>query len=620
MAEPLVKLEPTGQAQVLSYNVPEPTSYTGRSFINLELDGSYFKEGNSLHETHTGGPALISLMTGPEALRLRTRGESSRYRMVETSEALRALEGREVDLTTLGGEKLGSKLLQVDADEVRAMEDAGYRLNVYRSMYGHLTYNFVRSDQEIVLPAGQGLLLAPAHPHREPNGDPLGSEGEETFVISVHITSPANGDTITGPTSGVTLNISGSAELGPPSGHPEVEVRLGSGPFKAATRAGVSWSRWTFSSQVTSAGPLTITARGQARNPWTNKIVRSTAEVTVLVSLTNPGSTPDTTPPELSVTTPKDDATYSGLSTGVPIAVQGTASDDVSGVKLVEVTLDHDENRYVAATPQAPNDWSTWSAQMIVTAPGAHMITVRCTDNANNAALRSVPISILTRPPRRTRKSRLLLVEIYRLSSYLGNYGAGRVIKTFSLLPGEKTKISVKSYTRQETSRKDASTILDSFSEESAEDFETTLGNEQANKQEYDESFNYKVGAEASVGLGFFSASITGEVSGGTNAAREAFAKTISNSVQKHVAKASAKREVQVNTSYEVREQTGEETSIEREIENINLSRTLNFVFRQMNQEFITILHLVDVRLAYYREEIDETISDPNNPTTTYTS
>lgn len=30
------------------------------------------------------------------------------------------------------------------------------------------------------------------------------------------------------------------------------------------------------------------------------------------------------------------------------------------------------------------------------------------------------------------------------------------------------------------------------------------------------------------------------------------------------------------------------------------MSRTLNFVFRQMNQEFITILHLVDVRVGYF--------------------
>jgi len=74
----------------------------------------------------------------------------------------------------------------------------------------------------------------------------------------------------------------------------------------------------------------------------------------------------------------------------------------------------------------------------------------------------------------------------------------------------------------------------------------------------------------------------------------------VSNAAQKHTAKASAKRDVQINTSSEVKEETGEETAIERVIENVNLSRTLNFVFRQMNQQFVTILQLADVRVAFF--------------------
>jgi hypothetical protein len=67
---------------------------------------------------------------------------------------------------------------------------------------------------------------------------------------------------------------------------------------------------------------------------------------------------------------------------------------------------------------------------------------------------------------------------------------------------------------------------------------------------------------------------------------------------------------VQVNSSFEVKEQEGEETSIEREIQNLNVSRTLNFVFRQMNQAFISLVHLVDVRVGFFngfsetREEV----------------
>lgn len=204
-----------------------------------------------------------------------------------------------------------------------------------------------------------------------------------------------------------------------------------------------------------------------------------------------------------------------------------------------------------------------------------------------------VPEPVKARP-------RILLVETYRLSSFLGQYGAGRVLKTFTLLPGEKTKVSVKSYTKTDTEAKQASSVLDSFTEESADDFENSVQSEQANQESYAETFEYHAEANASASWGWGSASASGGVSGGTSAAREEFAKNATSALQKHSSKASAKRDVQVNTSYEVKTSTGEETSIEREIQNVNLSRTLNFVFRQMNQEFVSLLHLVDVRVAFF--------------------
>lgn len=194
----------------------------------------------------------------------------------------------------------------------------------------------------------------------------------------------------------------------------------------------------------------------------------------------------------------------------------------------------------------------------------------------------------------------LYLVESYRLSTFLGNYGAGRIIKTFTLLPGEKTKISVKTFTKTESQRKTSSSILDSFTEESADDFESSLQEEQSDKKAYAKSFEYHAEAEAKASWGFGSAKVSGGVKGSTNSSREEFSKSVSNATEKHSAKASAKRDIQIDTSYEVSESSGEETSIEREIQNINLSRTLNFIFRQMNQEFFTFLTLVDVRVAFF--------------------
>lgn len=46
--------------------------------------------------------------------------------------------------------------------------------------------------------------------------------------------------------------------------------------------------------------------------------------------------------------------------------------------------------------------------------------------------------------PIRTIQPQLMIVEKYKLSNFLGNYGAGKTIKTFSLLPGEKNENNCK--------------------------------------------------------------------------------------------------------------------------------------------------------------------------------
>lgn len=214
-------------------------------------------------------------------------------------------------------------------------------------------------------------------------------------------------------------------------------------------------------------------------------------------------------------------------------------------------------------------------------------------------------VEVVAQKPASQPRPRLILVEIYQLSTFLGQYGAGRTIKTFSLLPGERTKISVKSYMKTSTEAKEASSILDSFTEESADDFEDTVQSESMQKSNSQETFDYHAEVEAEAKWGWGKAKVSGGIKGGSLSAREDFSKGVMNSTKKHSMKASAKRDVEINTSYEVKTESTQETSMERDLVNINVGRTLNFIFRQMNQEFITCLHLVDVKLAYFdgREE-----------------
>jgi hypothetical protein len=213
-------------------------------------------------------------------------------------------------------------------------------------------------------------------------------------------------------------------------------------------------------------------------------------------------------------------------------------------------------------------------------------------------------VQVSDQQPFRRLVNRLLIVETLNLSAFLGAFGAGRVIKTYSLLPGESATISVKSYTKSTDTQKSASSIVDSNATDSGEDFQDSLDSEQSSTEALTETSNYNVGASVSAGWGWGSASINAEFGGSANAARQEAVKNVSNATRKHSLKASTNRNVTVNTEYQVQKETGQEESTVRTISNINVSRTLNFVFRQMNQQHITIIHLTNVRVAHYCEDL----------------
>jgi hypothetical protein len=198
----------------------------------------------------------------------------------------------------------------------------------------------------------------------------------------------------------------------------------------------------------------------------------------------------------------------------------------------------------------------------------------------------------------------LLLVEYYRLSSFPARYGAGRTIKTFSLLPGEKTRIRVNTYKRSSQTVAQSSSILDSTSQDTESEFERSVLAEQTSQDASSRSLEYHAEAQAqgkaSWGWGSASVQASGGVKGASNATREEFAKNLTNAVAQNAARASSRRDVSIDTSLDAKLEAGEEEALERDLENINVSRTLNFVFRQMNQEFVSVLHLVDVRVAYF--------------------
>jgi len=75
----------------------------------------------------------------------------------------------------------------------------------------------------------------------------------------------------------------------------------------------------------------------------------------------------------------------------------------------------------------------------------------------------------------------------------------------------------------------------------------------------------------------------------------------LDKSMDRHVSNTNTAREVNVNvnTETETRTEIINEEVIERQIENVNLSRVLNFVFRQMLQEHVTLTYLDDVTITF---------------------
>src|SRR5204862_5260639 len=89
--EPMIKLEPGGKAPILSYNVPEPTSYSGRNFIDLQIDKASFRKDANIGVSTDG----ISIVTAAPSIR--TVGDTPRgiHTVSSTSEPMSSTGWRE---------------------------------------------------------------------------------------------------------------------------------------------------------------------------------------------------------------------------------------------------------------------------------------------------------------------------------------------------------------------------------------------------------------------------------------------------------------------------------------------------------------------------------------------
>ncbi len=193
----------------------------------------------------------------------------------------------------------------------------------------------------------------------------------------------------------------------------------------------------------------------------------------------------------------------------------------------------------------------------------------------------------------------LFLVQVIGISAFLGEYGLGKTVKTFTLLPGETTTISTRTWRATEESVALASSIIDSYTESAADRFADTVMTETTDTATQDKTENWHAEAEVKGSFGFGSASVSGGGGGEYSSSTEEFAKSVDEAVAEHSAESSAQRENTVTSNSERSESTENEEVIERTITNINVGRVLNFTFRELNQVYLTRTHLKEVRIAF---------------------
>lgn len=211
----------------------------------------------------------------------------------------------------------------------------------------------------------------------------------------------------------------------------------------------------------------------------------------------------------------------------------------------------------------------------------------------------------------------ITMVLHYKVCSYLGDYGAGQTIKTFSLLPGEKMEISIRHYLRNEITKKQTEHVLDSFSTSAAEDLQNTVEHENtftsSNSETDTKEKNWNVGGNLGVSVGVFNLGVQGGVGGtkghSVNSASQNMVRDLDSAITKHVAKADTLRQIDVNTESTSSSISEDEETIKRYLENYNKSRVLNFVFRQLLQEYFTITYLDSVTFSYTNGYPDHTKS-----------
>ena len=216
------------------------------------------------------------------------------------------------------------------------------------------------------------------------------------------------------------------------------------------------------------------------------------------------------------------------------------------------------------------------------------------------------PVVVLYRPPVAPVKQ-LYIIEYHRVSMFKGRFGLGNIVGSQALAPSEELTLTVRTYKQTILEKSKSETILDAINKETSDDLQTHLEKETTNNNQVTTDITKNIVKGG--GLTFTSpikwlpiggsASTNKTTNETLHTEREDNHKQFEKVMRQHIERAASRREVTIDTKERSLETIEEENTSKRVIKNINVGKTLNLVFRQMNQEHIVLRHLVDVEILF---------------------
>lgn len=202
---------------------------------------------------------------------------------------------------------------------------------------------------------------------------------------------------------------------------------------------------------------------------------------------------------------------------------------------------------------------------------------------------------------------RFALVETWEMRFYFGDYGLGRTLNTFSLLPGERTTITVETWRTDASTREDSTSVFESSDTSAQSRFTTSLMNESGAAHQDQGGWALSVDTGASAGFNFIvdlSVDLNVGFAANHQEAAQEWSKNVNQSASEHANQVNSSRRQAVNSSSTGATESGKATTTVREIANTNLRRVLNFVYRELNQTYRTYVVLRDIKVAFYNGKL----------------